>query len=522
VSRSHRARTWLLVALCTAQFMSMLDITVVNLALPSIRGDLGLGVAGLQWAVGGYVLAFACLLLTGGALGDRFGRRRVFTWGLAVFTAGSLVCGAASSAQVLVAGRVVQGVGAALFVPATLAILTRAFPEQRERARAIGVWAGVSALALPVGPILGGALVGALGWQSVFWLNGPIGVAALLVAFRVVPATPAVTRHLDGPGQVLAIGWLGLLTYALVEAERLGWGSPGILAALTGGGVLLVLFLAVEARAAHPMVPLGLFRNRRFAAGNGVIFLVAFGLIGSFFSLSLFLQQVQGYSPAQAGLRMLPLLLPAAVAAPLAGRLTARSGPALPMVCGLVCTGGGLLGLTAVGAGASYALWWPVLLPIGCGVGLTMTPTNAAIMGSVEPARAGVASAVSAASQQVGNVLGIAVIGAVMTAGFSSALAHRAADLGLSPGARHRLVHVAVEGDGEVAHGRGGPRRQAVASAFTSGIHQGLAVGGAAYLVGAGLTVAFVGRPRGGAGSGKGSAPRQSAASAASGRPPAG
>jgi EmrB/QacA subfamily drug resistance transporter len=521
VTRPHRARTWTLVALCAAQFMSMLDITVVNLALPSIRGDLGLGVAGLQWTVGGYVLAFACLLLTGGALGDRFGRKRVFTAGLAVFTAGSLVCGAASSAAVLVGGRVCQGVGAALFVPATLAILTHAFPEQKERARAIGVWAGVSALALPVGPILGGALVDALGWQSVFWLNGPLGVAALLVAFRTVPQVPAAGRRLDGPGQVLAIGWLGLLTYGLVEAGRLGWGSPGILAALAGSAALLALFLAVEGRSGHPMVPLGLFRNRRFAAGSGVIFLVAFGLIGSFFSLSLFLQQVQGYSPAGAGLRMLPLLLPAAIAAPLAGRLTARSGPALPMVCGLLCTGGGLLGLTAVGAGSSYAVWWPLLLPIGCGVGLTMTPTNAAIMSSVEPARAGMASAVSAASQQVGNVLGIAVVGAVMTAGFSSALAGRAAGLGLSPAAQHRLVHVAVQGSGEVA--QGGARQAAVGAAFTSGIHRGLAVGGAAYLVGAGLTVAFVARPRGGApGGGAGPAARADAVSGASGGPPGG
>jgi MFS family permease len=244
------ARTWALAALCAAQFMSMLDSTVVNLAMQSIRSDLDAGVSGLQWVVGSYVLAFACLLLTGGSLGDRFGRKRMFLSGLTVFTGGSLLCAAAQSLPALVLGRVVQGLGAALFVPTTLAVLTHLFSEPRERARAIGVWAGVSALALPLGPLLGGFLVDGFGWPSVFLINGPVGVAALAVSYRALPETPVTRRPVDLPGQLLGICWLGGVTYALIEAEHEGWGSPRIAALLAAALLALVLFLVVEKRAA--------------------------------------------------------------------------------------------------------------------------------------------------------------------------------------------------------------------------------------------------------------------------------
>ncbi|MCZ7415692.1 MULTISPECIES: MFS transporter [unclassified Streptomyces] len=493
----HRtSRKWGLAVLCAAQFVSMLDITVVNLALPSIRRDLGTGVAGLQWIVGAYVLAFACLLLSGGSLGDRLGRRRVFLWGLAVFTCGSLLCAAAPTLEALVAGRVCQGVGAALFVPATLAFLTHLYPEPGERARAMGVWSGVSALALPLGPVIGGALVDSLGWASVFWVNGPFGAATVVLARRVLPEIPALRRGVDVPGQVLATGWLGCLTYGLIEAERSGWSSPQITASLGLAGVLLAAFLAVEHRSAQPMVPLALFRDRRFAACNGILFAVAFGLLGSFLFLSLFVQQVQEYTPSEAGLRMLPLLLPAAVAAPVAGRLAARYDPALPMVCGMVSTGAGLLVLATVDAATPYALWWPALVPVGAGVGLTMAPTNAALMSGVAPARAGIASATSMTSQQVGNVLGVAVVGAVVAAGFSASLTERADRLGLSPSAERELVREAVDGS-LGAHGAAGgererEREEAVDAALTAGIHRGLALSGGMYLAGAAAAAVFV------------------------------
>jgi EmrB/QacA subfamily drug resistance transporter len=486
------ARTWALAALCAAQFMSMLDSTVVNLAMQSIRSDLDAGVSGLQWVVGSYVLAFACLLLTGGSLGDRFGRKRMFLSGLTVFTGGSLLCAAAQSLPVLVLGRVVQGLGAALFVPTTLAVLTHLFSEPRERARAIGVWAGVSALALPLGPLLGGFLVDGFGWPSVFLINGPVGVAALAVSYRALPETPVTRRPVDLPGQLLGICWLGGVTYALIEAEHEGWGSPRIAALLAAALLALVLFLVVEKRAAQPMVPLGLFRNGRFAACNGVLFAVAFGLLSSFLFLSLFLQQVQEYTPAQAGLRMLPLLLPAAAAAPVAGRLAGRYGPVLPMTCGLVMAGGALLALSAADATTPYAQWWPVLVPLGAGVGMTVTPTNAALMASVEQAKAGIASATSIASQQVGNVLGIAVVGAVVTMGFSASLTERAAQLDMSSESAERLVDAAVGSSLGVGRSEQGGRGETIDRAFADGIGRGLVVSGSAYLFGAALTLAFV------------------------------
>lgn len=487
-----RERAWAFVALCVAQFMSMLDLTVVNLALPSVRRDFDAGVAGLQWVVGAYVLAFASLLLTGGSLGDRLGRTRVFLTGLSVFTLGSLLCGVAPNLGTLVAGRVAQGVGAALFVPATLAILTRLYPEPGERARAIGIWAGVSALALPLGPALGGILVAAWGWPSVFLLNIPVGLAALVISYRSLPRTPRENRSLDLPGQVLGAGWLGCVTYALIEAEQAGWSSPRIAFPLGAGVVLCVLFLVTESRAAHPMIPLGLFRVRRFAACNVVLFAVAFGLLSSFLFLSLFLQQIQEYTPAEAGLRMLPLLLPAAGAAPVAGRLAARYGPAVPMLCGLLGTGCGLLVLSTVGAGTPYALWWPAMLPVGAGVGLTMTPTNAALMGSVPPERAGIASATSIASQQVGNVLGVAVIGAIVTMGFSASLAEKAAASGASPVQVQRLVDAAVDGSLGAGPSGDGPRGETIDDAFADGIQRGLAVAGTAYFAGAAATAVLV------------------------------
>ncbi|THA23578.1 DHA2 family efflux MFS transporter permease subunit [Streptomyces sp. RKND-216] len=492
-----RGRTWAFAALCAAQFMSMLDLTVVNLALPSIRRDFDAGVSELQWVVGSYVLAFACLLLTGGSLGDRFGRKRVFLTGLAVFTAGSLVSGAAPNLAALVAGRVGQGIGAALFVPATLAILTQLYPEPGERARAIGLWAGVSAVALPLGPVLGGVLVDRFGWPSVFLLNGPVGAAALAASWRSLAETPLVRRRFDLPGQLLGIGWLGCLTYTLIEAEQAGWSSLPIAGLLGAAALLLLGFLTAEHRAVQPMLPLSLFRNRRFAACNAVLFAGAFGLLSSFLFLSLFLQQVQEYPPFQAGLRMLPLLLPAAAAAPVAGRLAARYGPALPMTVGQAATGTALLALTAIGADTPYALWAFALVPLGAGVGLTMTPTNAALMGSVPPEKAGIASATSMVSQQVGNVLGVAVIGAVVAAGFSSALTERAAGLGLSAANTRQLVHDAVEGSLGTGPSADGARGEAVDDSFTAGVHRGFAVSGAAYLTGAALTVIFVAEPRG-------------------------
>ncbi len=295
--------------MCFALFMAMLDNTVVNVALPSIQDHFGSGVSGLQWIIDAYTLVFAAFMLTGGTLGDLYGRKRIFLIGLTVFTAGSLMAGLAPSLNALIAGRAIQGLGAAALLPGTLSILTQAFPDPKERAQAIGIWAGVSGMALAAGPIVGGALVDSLGWQSVFFLNIPIGIVAFIVAQRVVrESRNPEGRHLDLPGQALAIVGLGTLTYALIEANHYGWTSPLIIglfatAAIATGAVHPGRVCAAPV----PMLDLSFFRNRTFAAAATVAGLVSFGMFGVFFFLTLFLQNVQGYSAFQMGLRSLPM-----------------------------------------------------------------------------------------------------------------------------------------------------------------------------------------------------------------------
>jgi MFS transporter, DHA2 family, methylenomycin A resistance protein len=412
-----RARTLTLVGLCLALFMTLLDSTVVNLALPTIASDLGVRLSGLQWIVDAYVLVLASLLLGAGTLGDRWGRRNVFVAGMAAFDAGSLVCALAPTLPVLIAGRVVQGAGAAALLPGTMSILASAFPGESERARAIGVWSGTSGLALLLGPPVGGVLVRYAGWPSIFYLNVPLGLVAIALALRVFPDSGERRRGADVPGQVLAVLALTTLTYALIEGNRHGWRTPLIAGLLAVAVVAFAAFAAVEARRADPMLPLRMFAGLRFAAANAVIFLVGFGLLGSFFFLSLYLQQVQGYSPAEAGTRLLPVMAAVVVAAPLAGRLAGRFGSRGPMSAGLTVAGAGLLLLITVDPHTSYGTWWPYLVLLGLGLGLTMAPTNAAIVGSVDGRQAGTASAIGMTSQQVGSLIGIALLGAIVGAG---------------------------------------------------------------------------------------------------------
>jgi MFS transporter, DHA2 family, methylenomycin A resistance protein len=427
-----KARTLTVVGLCLALFMTLLDSTVVNLALPAIADDLGVRMAGLQWIIDAYILVFASLLLSAGALGDRWGRRHVFIAGMAVFCVGSLVCALAGSLAVLVAGRMVQGVGAAALLPGTMSILAAAFPDERERARAIGIWSGTSGLALLVGPPLGGLLVHVAGWPSVFYLNLPLGAVAIFLAARTFPEARYARRAADLPGQALAIAGLAALTYALIEGARVGWGTPLIVGALAVAVLALGGFLVVESRAADPMLPLRLFTRPRFASATAVIFLVGFGLLGSFFFLSLFLQQVQHHSAAAAGVRLLPAMAAVVVAAPLAGRLAGRLGSRGPMTAGLAIASAGLLLMLTVGEDTPYAALWPVLVLFGLGLGLTMSPTNAAIIGSVDQRQAGLASAVGMTMQQAGSLIGIALLGSV--AGASTGLAGAAASGGFVAG----------------------------------------------------------------------------------------
>jgi EmrB/QacA subfamily drug resistance transporter len=471
-------------ACCFGLFMVMLDNTIVNVALPSVQRELGGGVAGLQLVVDAYVLVFASLLLTAGSLGDRFGRRRVFRAGLVVFTGSSALCGLAPSLPALVGGRALQAVGGAALLPSTLAILAATFPDPRERVQAIGLWSGVSAMALAAGPVLGGLLTDTLGWRWVFYVNVPVGVAAFLVAGRVVAESrnPDAGR-LDLPGLVLGGVGLGAVTFALIDGNQRGWGSPEILALLVFGAAALVGFVLVESRRRAPMLALRVFRDPAFSGANAVALLVGFALLGFVFFNTLYFQVVQGWSPLQAGLRTLPNTLAVVVSAPLAGRLASRYGYRVPVVAGLLLGTAALLLLTGVRVDTPYAaLWWKLAM-LGAGFGLAISPAVAAAVAAMPGAQAGVASAVANTSRQVGGALGVAVLGAVAGARFTAVLPGRQA--GEAVGAAPPV-------------GAGGVAREAVASAFVTGIHAAYLLAGLALAAGAVVAVALL-RPRPGA-----------------------
>jgi EmrB/QacA subfamily drug resistance transporter len=409
-------------ACCFGLFMVMLDNTVVNVALPSIQRELEAKVSGLALVLDAYILVFASLLLTAGSLGDRYGRRRVFRTGLVVFTASSALCGLAPSLPALVAGRALQAVGAAALLPSSLAILTAAFPDPRERVQAIGLWSGVSAMALAAGPVVGGLLTDALGWRWVFYVNLPVGVAAFVVAGRVVAESrDPGARRLDLPG--LLLGGLGLagVTLGLIESNQRGWGSPEIVGPLAVGVALLAAFGIAESRRRQPMLSLRLFRDRAFSTANAVVLLAGFALLGFVFFNTLYFQAVQGWSPLQAGLRSLPNTLAVVVSAPLAGRLASRHGYRVPVGAGLLLAAAALWALTGIEVGTPYTqLWWKLAM-LGAGLGLSISPATAAGVAAMPGAQAGVASAVITTSRQVGGALGVAVLGAVAAARYGGA-----------------------------------------------------------------------------------------------------
>jgi len=499
----RRTKILTLLAMCFALFMAMLDNTVVNVALPRISQDLGSGISGLQWIVDAYTLVFASLMLTGGTLGDILGRKKLFFGGLLVFTAGSLLCGLAPSLTVLIAGRGIQGLGAALLMPGTLAILTNTFLDPRERAQAIGIWAGISGLALAMGPVVGGLLVDSLGWQSVFYLNVPIGVVALVVASVVVRESKHPEgRRLDLPGQVLAAIGLGTLTYALIEANNYGWTSPLILALFAVAAVGMIAFVLVEIRSASPMLQLQFFRNPTFTGGAICAAVVSFGMFGMFFFLSLFFQNVQGYTPLQAGLRALPNTLMIVVFAPLAGRLVGHIGSKLPMTIGLTVNAISLFLFTRVQVDTGYGEIWPLLSMAGFGMALVMTPMTAAVMSTVPPRRAGMASATTSAGREIGGVFGIALLGAIVTHIFTRDVSRILDDLNLPATLKssilEQLRHGAEQTGGSLpAGGDFEALSGALKTSFVSGMHLALTVAGAALLMGAAASFILVrgGRP---------------------------
>ena len=409
-ARTHTL--WTLAITSVALFMVVLDNLVVSTALPVIRVDLDASIEQLEWTVNAYTLTFAVLLLTGAALGDRFGRRRLFLVGLAIFTGASAAAALAPSIDALIAARAIQGMGAAIVTPLTLTILSGAFPAER-RGVALGVWSGVAGLAVASGPLVGGAVVEGIAWQWIFWLNVPIGIALLPLALRL-RESHGPDRALDLPGLALASGGLFGIVWGLVNGNGDGWTSTGIVAALVTGAVLLVAFVAWELRAREPMLPMRFFRDRAFAAANAASLFMYFGMFGSIFLLTQFFQTAQGYSPLEAGLRVLPWTAMPMVVAPIAGALSDRIGGRPLMATGLALQAIGLAWIALVSEpDIGYASFVLPFILSGTGMAMFFAPVANVILSSVRPEEEGKASGANNAIREVGGVLGVAVLASV-------------------------------------------------------------------------------------------------------------
>jgi EmrB/QacA subfamily drug resistance transporter len=406
---------WTLGAVSFGLFMIMLDNTIVNVALPSIQSDLHIGISELEWVVNGYALTFAVLMLTGGKLADLLGRRLVFVIGLAIFTGASLACGLATSPGFLIGARVVQGVGAALMNPSTLSIITATFPP-RQRGMAIGIWAGVSALALAIGPLVGGLITQQVSWSWIFFINVPVGIVAIVVARLVIPESrdTSAEQRLDLPGLLTSAIGLFALTYALIEANTYGWTSARILGLFAIAAVGLIAFVLLELHQRVPMLDLSLFRNATFAGANLVMLLVALAMFGVFFYVSLYMQNVLRYSPTQAGATFLPMTLCIVFLAPIAGRITDRVGARWLIAGGMALVAGSLVIFAQLDQQSTFWDIFPGLVIGGAGMAMSMAPTTATAMAAVEVDKAGVGSAVLNSMRQVGGSLGIAVMGAIV------------------------------------------------------------------------------------------------------------
>ncbi|MGF6266264.1 MFS transporter [Paraburkholderia youngii] len=392
-----------------------LDVTVVNVALARMRDGLGLDSTALEWVVNAYTLAFASLLLTAGALADRFGARRIFVAGFVVFTCASVGCGLSDGAALLVGSRMVQGIGAALCVPSSLALLGAAFPDPHARARAVSVWAGTAALALGAGPLVGGVLVDRFGWPAIFLINVPIGVAGIWLTIAHAPDTQGhATRRIDLAGQTLAVVALVGLTYAVVESGRLGWTSMTVLTGLGVAAVAGGLFVIVEARQAQPLLPLALFRHAAVNVSALTGLSLNFGYYGLMFAMSLFFQNARHDTPLETGLAFLPMTAVVAVANVASGSLTARFGYRLPMLVGQALAALGYVSLAFVRVDSSALAVALPLLSVGVGVALAVPSINTAVLAHVEPSYMGIASGVLNTARQIGGVLGVGLFGALV------------------------------------------------------------------------------------------------------------
>jgi EmrB/QacA subfamily drug resistance transporter len=435
-----KTERWVLLASILGSSMAFIDGTVVSVALPVLQQALGASATEVQWVVESYALALAALLLLGGVLADKVGRRRVFSLGVSLFGAASVACALSPSIRWLIAARAVQGLGAALLIPTSLALLGAGFAPER-RGQAIGKWSAFSAAAAGVGPVLGGWLIQTASWRWVFWINVPIAVATLVITTRWVPESrDPKARHLDFPGAALATVGLGGVVFGLLEAPRLAFGHPAILIGLIGGPLALAAFVLVERRSLEPMVPLDLFRSRTFSGANVLTLLLYAALGGAFFFVPFDLIQVHHYSPASAGAAMLPLILLLSLLSSWAGRLADRYGVRRPLIVGPVIAAAGFALLARPGTGGSYwTTFFPAMVVLGLGMSGTVAPLTTAVMTAFGPERAGVASGINNTVSRTASLLSIAVFGLVAFERFGSSLGRRLNTLGLSPDVREKL-----------------------------------------------------------------------------------
>ena len=437
-----REGKWVLFATILASSMSFLDSTVVNVALPTLQRDFHAELSSVAWVVDAYVLTLTAFILLGGSFGDIFGRRRALRLGLIVFTTGSMLCGLAPTLLLLDVARGIQGMGGALLVPSSLAILTASF-DPSERGRAIGLWASLSGIGAAIGPLAGGLIVDAISWRGIFFLNLPIAVFVFLVALPKVPESrdEQAERHIDLPGAAIAAVFLAGLTFALIEGSTLGWTSPAVLTGFAIGGLGFVAFIATERRSRQPMVPLSIFANRTFSAVNVATLVIYAALAGASLYLVLDVQQARGFSAVAAGASLLPLTGLLLIGSPIAGRLADRVGPRIPMTVGPAVAGTGLLVAAATAHVPSYWMSvFPSALIFAAGLALTVAPLTTAVLSALGPRRAGIASGVNSAISRFGGLVAVAILPALSLAGFTHGLEQRLAEASVDPAVRTEVV----------------------------------------------------------------------------------
>ena len=481
ISEENR-RWWTLAAMCFALFMVMLDNTVTNVALPSIQRTFDASLSALEWTINAYTLSFAVLLVTGGRLGDIFGRRKVFLIGVVIFGVSSATIGLAPNEGFLVVSRAIQGVGAALMMPATLSIISNAFPPA-ERGKAIGTWAGVSAIALALGPLVGGWLTEDVTWRAIFFINVP--VAAIAVAVTLFAAHESrdetASKRVDIPGIATLTVGLTALVLALVEGNSWGWTSPAIIALLLAAVIGLVAFVQIERTSPAPIVDFAFFRSRSFLGANLVAFAISFGMFAVFFFFALYMQNILGYTPLETGARFLPSTLLVMVCGPLAGRLADRIGPRIPLVIGLTCVTISLLWESFIQVDTSFSFLLPAFMLLGIGMGFSMSPMSTAAMNAVDRTKAGVASGTLSMTRMVGGTFGVAALGALVAAMGRHDLAQSL------PQVPHNVREHLVDGLGSGGVGGNVPAaiRTATNQAFVDALGTGLTIAAAATAIAA-------------------------------------